>query len=98
MVGQFSSDYSMNNTTSGIALAQANWKDDRFVTLLDMELGVAWTSYSGLWRISTGYTAAFWFNAITTGEFVDAVQASNYTNVDDTIAFDGAVTRIERRF
>jgi hypothetical protein len=98
MVGQFSSDYSMNNVTGGIALAQANWKDDRFVTLLDMELGVAWTSYSGRVRVSTGYTAAFWFNAITTGEFVDAVQASNYTNVDDTIAFDGAVSRIELRF
>ena len=98
IVGQFSSAYSMNNVTNGIALAQANWKDDRFVTILDYEIGVAWTSQSRLWRISSGYSAAFWFNAITTPEFVDAVQADNYTDLGDTIAFDGIITRLERRF
>jgi hypothetical protein len=36
-----------------------------------------------------------WMNAVTTPEFIDAVQADNYTDVEDTITFDGVVTRVE---
>jgi hypothetical protein len=98
MVGQFSSDYLMFNDTTDTVLALAQWKDDRFVTLVDFELGLAWTSQSGKWRISSGYLAQFWFNTITTPEFVDAVQANEYTDRGDTLSFDGATARIERRF
>lgn len=98
IAGQFSSFYTMTNETTDVQLANAVWKDDRFVTILDFEIGTAWTSANRLWRLSTGYTAAFWFNAITTPEFVGAVQADNYTGVGDTISFDGITARIERRF
>jgi hypothetical protein len=98
MVGQFSSDYLLFNDTTDTVLALAQWKDDRFVTLLDFELGLAWTSCNQKWRVSGGYLAQFWFNTLTTPEFVDAVQANEYADRGDTLSFDGATARIERRF
>jgi hypothetical protein len=97
-VGQFFSRYTMTNTTTSALLSEAVWNDDRFVTLLDYEVGVAWTSCNGCLRASLGYMAQFWYNAITTPEFVDAVQADNYVDIGDTISFDGVTARIEVRF
>jgi hypothetical protein len=34
-----------------------------------------------------------WRNAVTTQEFIDAVQRDRYVNVDDTISFAGLVAR-----
>lgn len=98
VVGQFSTSYSMYNESTDVLLADARWKDDRFVTILDYELGLAWTSCSGCLRLSAGYMAQFWYDAITTPELIDAVQATNYTDVGDTLSFDGVVTRVEVRF
>lgn len=98
MVGQFSADYLMYNQSTDTVLALAQWKDDRFVTLVDFELGLAWTSPSQKWRLSAGYLAQFWFNTLTTPEFVNAVQANDYVDNGDTLSFDGATARIERRF
>ncbi len=95
MSGNFGSRYTMTNASVGVLLADAAWSDDRFVTLFDYETGFAWTDPSRQWRLSLGYTAAFWFNMITTPEFVDAVQADNYVDVGDTISFDGGVARVE---
>jgi hypothetical protein len=95
MVGEFRSDYSMFNSTAAIQLALAQWEDDRFVSMLEYELGLAWVDKCEHVRISAGYTAMFWFNAVTTPSFIDAVQADNYTDVSGTIAFDGLVGRIE---
>jgi hypothetical protein len=63
--------------------------------MLDYELGVAWTSTQGNLRLAVGYMVSYWFNAVTTPVFIDAVQADNYADVGDTITFDGAVGRIE---
>ncbi len=98
IVGQFSSDYTLQNSTTSVLLANAAWKDDRFVTILDYEFGLAWTGPCNRWRLSTGYMASFWFNAVTTPSFIDAVQADNYVEVGDTISFDGLTARVERRW
>lgn len=98
VVGQFSTHYDMYNESTDAYLALAEWKDDRFVTILDLEVGVAWTGPCRRWRFSAGYVASFWYNVITTAEFIDAVQANNYTDVGDTLSFDGLSARIERRF
>ena len=47
------------------------------------------------WRLSAGYTATHWFNAVTTGDFIGAVQTSDYTDVSETISFDGLAARVE---
>jgi hypothetical protein len=95
IAGNFKSDYSMVDRTTVVTLAQVNWEDDRIVPMLDYELGLAWTNPQGNLRLSAGYMMSHWFNVVTTPVFVDAVQADNYVNVDDTISFDGLVGRAE---
>ena len=96
MAGQFHSDYSLRNDSSGIQLALARWKDDRIMTQFEYEAGLAWTGPRKRWRFSAGYLQSFWFNAVTPNEFIPAVQSSDYTDVSDTIMFDGLTARIER--
>jgi hypothetical protein len=98
MSGQFSSRYTLLNSTTDVLLTQVNWKDDRVVSHVEYEIGFGWMNCSGHWRFATGYMFSHWMNAVTTPEFIDAVQADNYTNVDDTISFDGVVTRVEARW
>jgi Legionella pneumophila major outer membrane protein precursor len=94
LAGNFKTDYSMVDTLAG-SLAIARWEDDRIVPMLEYELGLAWTNPQGNLRLSAGYMTSHWFNVVTTPVFVDAVQADNYVNVDDTISFDGLVGRAE---
>jgi hypothetical protein len=95
LTGQFDSNYRMVNQTTDSLLALSMWQDDRIVPMFDYELGVAWTSPQGHLRLAAGYMVSYWFNAVTTPVFVDAVQADNYVNVEDTVSFDGAVGRVE---
>jgi hypothetical protein len=55
-------------------------------------------SASEHWRFASGYMFSHWMNAITVPEFIDAVQADNYTDVGDTLSFDGFVTSVEARW
>ncbi len=95
LVGQFSSHYAMRNTTGDILLAQADWRDDRVMTLLDYELGLSWTGPRGHLRLAAGYMASHWFNAVTTSSYINAVQTGSYLDVSDTISFDGPVAHAE---
>jgi hypothetical protein len=95
LVGEFNSRYTMYNNSTATLLAQADWNDDRFVTLLDYEVGIAWSGPRRRWRFSTGYTATHWFNAVTTASFIDNVQANNYVGGNQTISFDGLTARVE---
>jgi hypothetical protein len=98
LTGTFDSHYRMFNDTTQTLLAQSDWSDDRIVPMLDYELGVAWVGPQGHLRLAVGYMTTFWFNAVTTPVWVDAVQADNYVDVSDTVAFDGAVGRVEFRW
>lgn len=98
MFGEFASRYQQFNATTTTVEAASNWSDDRCVPILDYEVGLRWTSCNGHWQIGTGYYTAFWFNTVTTGDFVRAVQSNDFTHVDKTIAFTGFTTRVEFRF
>ncbi len=98
MSGQFQSRYSMVNSTTEVQLAQANWKEDRVISQVEYELGLGWTSCSGHCHARVGYLISNWGNVVTMPTFIDAVQANNYTDVEDSITFDGAVARIEYRW
>jgi hypothetical protein len=95
LAGSYRSTYSMFSDDLDATLVQANWKEDRITTLLDYEVGVAWVGPRGRWRFSAGYTQAFWFNAVTTAEYIDAVQASDYGGMSDTIMLNGLTARVE---
>jgi hypothetical protein len=98
LVGEFRTNYLQLDTTTTDVQANSTWNDRRVVPLLDYEVGVSWTSRSGHWRASAGYYTAFWFNTITTGEYVQAVQTADFVDVGETIAFNGLVSRVEFRF
>lgn len=96
--GRFRSQYDMINSTTDVLLAQANWDDDRVISQVEYELGIGWTNSSECFRVSAGYMFSHWGNVVTTSELIDAVQADNYTDVGDTISFDGLVMRVEFRY
>jgi hypothetical protein len=98
LFGHFHSNYSQLDATTGSVEAASNWANDRVLPILDYEVGINWTSSNGRWVMATGYYTAFWFNAVTTPQFVPAVQTSNFANLGQTIAFDGLVSRLEFRF
>jgi hypothetical protein len=98
MTGRFSSRYTMFNSTTDVLLAQANWRDDRIVPNLEYEVGFGWTSPSDHWRFALGYMYSHWMNAVTMPEFIEAVQHNSYVDVEETITFDGLVTRVECRW
>ena len=62
---------------------------------IEYELGIGWTSCNERWHVSTGYMFSHWTNVVSTGEFINAVQKDKYVDVDDTLSFDGIVTRVE---
>ncbi len=98
LFGRFNSNYSQVDTTTTIVQANSNWADDRVVPIVEYEVGVNWTSRNNHWRIATGYYTAFWFNTVSTPQYIQAVQTANFVNLGQTIAFDGLVTRLEFRF
>ncbi len=97
-VGEFDSIYQQDNLTTSTRQAFSDWDDNRMVPQLESELGIAWMNCSGCLRISVGYQLQWWFNAITVADHVRAVQTNNFSNVGDTITFDGLTSRVEWRF
>jgi hypothetical protein len=95
LVGRFHADYLYRNQTIGTQLGHVHFEDDRVMTLLDYELGLAWSGPRKRWRLAAGYTQSFWFNAVTTSEFIPAVQNGDFSDVSDTIMFDGLTARVE---
>ncbi|MGI9430270.1 MAG: Lpg1974 family pore-forming outer membrane protein [Bythopirellula sp.] len=98
MSGRFHADYLLYNNTGAIELARADWQDDRVVTALDLEAGVAWTGRCRRFRASAGYLSSYWFNTLTTMEFINAVQANSYDNASDTLHFEGLTASLEWRW
>lgn len=96
--GRFRSHYDLLNSSTDVLLAEADWRDDRVISQVEYELGVGWSNASDCFRVSAGYMFSHWGNVVTTPEFIDAVQAGNYTDVGDTLSFDGLVTRMEFRY
>jgi hypothetical protein len=99
MTGRFHADYSMQNVSTDVLLALADWQDDRITTLLDYEAGLAFSCGTcDCFRISAGYTVFHWFNAVTTDSFINGVQADNYVDIEGPLSFSGFVTRAEVRW
>jgi hypothetical protein len=98
LLGEFHSTYEQFNFTTDTREAFSDWTDTRLVPQLESEIGLSWQNCSGCFRVSAGYQLQWWFNAITVGDHVRAVQNNNFVDVGDTIVFDGLTTRVEWRF
>jgi hypothetical protein len=97
IAGTFKGSYTQTDNFLGTVVSTSR-DDSRIVPMLDLEVGVGWQSDSGHIRFSGGYAFSGWFNAVSNGEFIDAVQTGNYDNMSETLYFDGLVTRVEIKF
>ncbi len=97
LFGKFNSQFGQFDLTNTTVQAATTWDDKRVVPVLEYELGINFTTFGG-WRSSVGYYSAFWFNTVSTSQFVQAVQSANFVNLGETITFNGLVTRLEYRF
>jgi len=87
-----------NSTASVDPLVLNDWKEDRVVSILEIEAGIGWTSQSGCLRVKAGYLVTGWFNIPTTDRFIHAVHQNQVDGLDDTLTFDGLSLRTEIRF
>jgi hypothetical protein len=101
LAGHWGATYSQNNAFAGNQ-GLTNFSSDRVVPVLELQLGVSWTSPKGHVLVRAGYEVDAWFNSVTTPGFIQSVQNSNFTtngnNLRDTITFDGVVGHLEFRF
>jgi hypothetical protein len=97
LMGEFDVEYIQANVNNG-QQAFTGFNDDRVVPIIEVELGVGWQSECGKYRLSTGYYFTSWFNAMTTQSTITSIQANNFSDIDQTITFDGLTSRFEIRF
>ena len=82
----------------GSGIIANEYEDYRITPVLELELGVGWRSPCGRCRASVGYMTTAWCDAVSTGEYVNAVRSTNYVSVDDTITFSGLTAGLEANF
>lgn len=97
VAGEFRGVYTQDHLF-GQRVVYTDWRAGRIVTMLDLELGVGWTSPKGCFHLAGGYMVSGWFNAVTTADFINAVQANEFAGLGDSLTFDGFVARAEIRF
>jgi hypothetical protein len=95
--GQFEADYLQSDSFVG-TVARTGWEADRIVPMLDCEFGIGWSGPRDHFLLTVGYMFSAWYNVVTTGEFIDAVQTNEFLAMSDALTFDGLVGRAEFRF
>ena len=95
--GEYKADFTQTNQIGGGVIANS-LRDNRFVSILDIELGIAWQNESGRLRFSGGYMASGWLNTITTDTYVQGFRQGDLSDLSETMILSGFVGRIEYRF
>ena len=98
VAGEFKADFRQTNQFGGAAVIGNDLADYRVVTILESELGLGWESNCGRLRVTGGYAVSGWLNTLTTGSYIDGVRAGSYTDLSETLAFNGLVSRVELRY
>jgi len=98
LAGRFHASYAQIDNFVPDPLVDTAFEADRIVPILDIELGVGWTGPQEHFRLTAGYMISAWYNAVTTGELIQAVQTNSFVGLGDTLTFDGLVGRAEFRF
>lgn len=97
VAGDFRANYFQGQSFNATEV-DTRWRGSRVVSILDLELGGGWTSEDGHCLFTVGYMVSAWFNAVDADTFIRGVQSNNFSDMDDTIVFDGLVGRAEIRF
>jgi hypothetical protein len=98
LFGDFRSQYEQFNLTTSTSEASSHWVDGRVMPILETEVGLRWISCDDHWKLAAGYNTAYWFNAVDTAEFIQAVQSDSFTHVGHAIVFTGLVAHAEFDF
>jgi hypothetical protein len=96
--GSIDGRYRQLSRNDPLPLAIAGVEDDRVVTILEAEVGLAYRPRCGWWRANIGYYGARWLNVMTTSDFIEAVQEDDFNDVSDTLTFDGLTARLQFEF
>jgi hypothetical protein len=96
--GEFKANYAETTQLVPGTVGGNNLVDYRVITILQTELGAGWRSRCGRAQITAGYQFAGWFNSLTTGSYILGVQNRQFNNLNETITFDGLVTRFQWQF
>jgi len=98
VAGEFKGTYTQEDLF-GQDVIYTDWQAGRIVTMLDLEVGIGFSSRNGRMRASAGYMVSGWFNTVNTDEFIRAVAVtSDFTGLNNSMSLDGAVVRAEIRF
>ena len=98
VAGKFEASYRQNDLF-GQDVIYTDWQVGRIVTMLDLEVGIGLTNRDGWARASVGYMVSGWFNTVNTDEFIKAAAVTgDFTGLNSSMTFDGAVVRAEIRF
>jgi len=97
VAGEFTATYAQDDFQGG-RLVYTDWQAGRLVTMLDLEIGLGWSSPQGCCRVSGGYMVSGWLNTVNTDDWIKAVQSDNFVGPNDKMTFDGLVARAELRF
>lgn len=95
--GRFNAHYNQSQTYDPLVV-DTEWDAHRVVSILDLELGVGWTSHNGCLRLTAGYLFSGWHDTVMVGDFIEAVQANAFRDLSNTLTFDGLTARTEVRF
>ena len=98
VAGEFKADYLETTQFGPNSIIANTLVDYRVMTILQSEIGLGWESECGTVRLTGGYMFAGWFNALTTGTYILGVQNREFSQLFETISFDGFVSRVEVRW
>ena len=74
------------------------WEGGRFITQLELELGLGYRTPYDTLRCSVGYMFSGWYNVIQTDEWLEAVHNNNnFNGMGLNLSMDGFVLRLELR-
>jgi major outer membrane protein len=99
--GKWDATFDQEDTFVGTQVS-TSFKQERVMTMLDFEAGLAWTSCNGCLRVAAGFMVSQWYNAVTVPGVIEAVQNGRFdrheNNLNDLIQIEGGVLRVEFRF
>lgn len=97
LAGRFESRF-LQQQSFDPTVVDTGWEAGRVVPILDLELGVGWTSRSGCLKVNVGYTFSSWFNMVKTDDLINAVHFNDFAELSGVLTFDGLVGQVELSF
>ena len=95
LAGDWSARYVQTNNIINGGIIANGYEDYRVTPVSELEVGFGWQSNGGMIRASLGYMTSFWHDAVSMRNYIDAVRATNYHSIEETITFSGFTAGLE---